>query len=285
MIIQKAYAKLNFNLHVLPEKLPNGYHQVRFINLEASLADSITLKNIPTGIKLICSDPQLAVDETNLAYKAARLVMEKYRPRGGIKIDLKKQIPITGGLGGGSADAAAVILGLNEFWNLNLSKKEINKLARDISMDVCYSVVGGPCEVSGISEIVEPLIIPNYKINLIIISPNIKKPSTAWAYRELDKYPVGKNLERLENLILGLKKNDLNLICQNLHNDFEQAIIPYFQEVGRIKKILIENGALNSLMAGSGLSVFGIWENQKSAASAFTKLEKIYPQTYFCQTI
>lgn len=289
-IVQKAYAKLNFNLHVLPTLLPNGYHQIRCLNFEADLADTITLTEIPKGIVLTCDKLNLAVDETNLAFQAAELFLKESHIGGvikkGIKIELKKQIPITSGLGGGSTDAAAVILGLDKLWKLNLTDHQKFGLAKTLGMDVCYSIIGGICKITGAGEIVEPLHISFPGINLIVVSPKTQKPSTAWAYKLLDSASVGEHLKKLDKITAAIKKKDLASIASNLHNDFERVIFREFPEVAKIKAKMQGNGALGTILAGSGLSVFGIWENKKSAKTAFNKLKKIYPQkTFLTQTM
>lgn len=285
MIIQKAYAKLNFNLHVLPQLLPNGYHQVKLLNLQANLADKITIQESAVGIKLICNNPDLPVNETNLAYKAAKIVMGKYHSRGGIKITLEKHTPITSGLGGGSADAAAVILALDKLWKLNLTDYQKIDLGKRLGMDVCYCVIGGICMLRGAGEIVEPIQATFPNINLIIITPNIKKPSSAWSFARLDLTKVGQHLEKLDKLIKAIKQRDLLALAQNLHNDFEKSMLAEFPEIAEIKAKMKKNGAWGTNLCGAGLSVFGIWPNQKSADAAFKKLRKIYHQTFLCQTI
>lgn len=285
MITQKAFAKLNLNLHVLPKLLPNGYHRIKFINCELDLADTITLSETPKGIILTCDDPHLAVDETNLAVRAAKLVMEVFHTGSGIKININKQIPVTGGLGGGSADGAAVILGLNKLWNLKLSDQKKIDLAKNLGMDVCYSVISGVCEVSGAGEIVEPLDISFPGINMIIVSPEAQKPSTAWAYKLLDQIKVEQNLNKLNKLIKAIKEKNLQGVADNLHNDFEKPIIREFPEIAKIKAKMMENKALNTLLAGSGLSVFGVFETEKLAKVAFEKLKKEYLKTFICKTI
>lgn len=284
-LTQKAFAKLNFNLHVLPKLLPNGYHQIKCLNLEADLNDIIALTEIPKGIILTCDDPNLAVDETNLAYRAADLIIKKFHPQCGTKIILKKRIPVAGGLGGGSADGAAVILSLNKLWNLDLSDQKKIDLAKKLGLDVCYSVIGGVCKISGAGEIVEPLNFSFPGINMIIVSPEAQKPSTAWAYKLLDQSRVGQNLDKLDKIIKALKEKNLQGITDNLHNDFELPIIREFPEIAKIKDKMRENKALNTLLAGSGLSVFGIFDTEKSAKTAFENLKKEYPKTFICKTI
>jgi 4-diphosphocytidyl-2-C-methyl-D-erythritol kinase len=284
-ITKKAYAKINFNLHVLPERLPNGYHQFKFLNQEATLADLITLEGIDHGIKFTCDNPKLSVDSNNLAYRAIEIVMKKYHPKGGIKIHLEKYIPITGGLGGGSSDAAAVILGLNELWNLKLDHKQKIDLADMLGKDVCYSVIGGTCMVLGAGEIIKPQNFSFPGINLIIVSPRKQKPSTTWAFTILDLKKVSSQLDKLDKLISAMKRKDLAGIAGNLHNDFEVPIIKHFPVVAKIKAEMMTQGAMGTNLSGAGLSVFGIWKDQKLAQKAFEKLKKIYPQTYLCQTI
>lgn len=284
-IIQKAYAKLNFNLHILPELLPNGYHQIKSVNTEANLFDILTLEEINKGIILTCSDLTLAVDETNLAYKSAKLIIDKYCPQKGIKIHIEKHIPIAGGLGGGSADAATVILALNKLWKLKLSPSQKIDLAKTLGMDVCYCVIGGTCLVSGAGEIVEPLNILMPKLNLIIISPKTQKLSTAWAYKLLDSVTVGQHLDKLDKLVTAIKQKNIQAIADNLHNDFEEVIFQKNPEVANIKAKMLQNNALGVILAGSGMSVFGIWEDQKSTTKAFQKLQKTYSQIYKTVTI
>lgn len=289
MITQKAFAKLNFNLHVLPELLPNGYHQIIFLNFECNLSDTLTLSEIPKGIILTCDNPDLAVDETNLAYKSAKLMIRGSHIGGainkGVKVEIKKQIPIAGGLGGGSTDGAAVILGLNKLWNLNLSDQEKINLAEKLGMDVCYSVIGGVCKITGAGEIVEPIDAAFPGINLLIVSPEVTKPSTGWAFTVLDLSKVGKHLHKLPKMVKALKEKKLIEIAKNLHNDFEKPIIREFPEVGQIKAKMMENGAMGTNMSGAGLSVFGIFDTEKSAKKAFLKLKKEYPKTFICKTI
>lgn len=285
MITRKAFAKLNFNLHVLPELLPNGYHQVNLLNLQADLSDKITVREIKQGIELFCDNPNLTDTEANLAYKAAKVVMEKYHPTGGIKITLEKNIPITSGLGGGSADAAAVILALDKLWKLNLSDTQKIDLAKTLGMDVCYCVIGGTCLLTGAGEIVEPVSATFPNISLIIVTPFSQKPSSGWAFTKLDASKVGQNLEKLNKLIKGLEKKDLLAVALNLHNDFEEPMFKHFPEVKEIKDKMLDQGALGTNLCGAGLSVLGIFKDQKSAQKAFNTLKKCYPQTFLTQTL
>lgn len=284
-IILKAPAKLNFNLHILPEKLANGYFKVKFLNHQAALADTIILEEIPSGIKLICDDSRLAIEETNLACKAAEVVIKQFAPQKGVKIFLQKKIPVAGGLGGGSADAAAVILGLDKLWNLKLTDLQKLELAKNLGMDVCYSVIGGTCLIEGAGEKVTRLDFSLPPMPLIIISPPYAKPSTAWAYRTLDPKKIGCHLEKLEKLISAIKKKDILAIITNLHNDFEPSIFKAYNEVKRIKKEILKTGAVGALLCGSGLSVFGIFPNRKLAKRAIGVFLKKYPRTYLTETL
>ncbi len=280
-----AFAKLNFNLHILPEKLSNGFFKVKFLNHQAVLADDVVLEETSKGIELTCDDLNLACDETNLAYRAAQAICDWTKNTNGVKIRLKKKVPVTGGLGGGSADAAAVILGLDFLWDLKLTDQEKLEIAKDLGMDVCYSVIGGTCLIEGGGEKVSRLNFSLPKMTLLIVSPSTHKPSTAWAYKTLDPDKIGRNLGKLEKMIEAVKKKDVLSIAQNLHNDFEDSILKKYNEVEQIKEMMRKTGALGTLLAGSGLSVFGIYKDElagKKAESAF--LEK-YPMTYLTGTL
>ena len=284
-ITVSAPAKLNFNLHVLPQKLADGYYEVRFLNHQVGLADEIILEESANGTSLICDIKQTPLGEKNLAYRAAQIVMSQFPDRGGIKITLKKKIPVAGGLGGGSADAAAVINGLDKLWKLNLKKEEKLKIAQNLGMDVCYCVIGGTCLVTGAGEKIEKLPFSIPQIPLLIVSPTLQKPSTSWAYGQLNSGKIGRNLHKLEGLTAAIKEKNIVAIAKNLYNDFEEPIFAVYPEVKEIKEKMIESGALGSLLAGSGLSVFGLYRDEKTAQKAYHFLQKQYHQVFLTRVL
>ncbi|MEW6408069.1 MAG: hypothetical protein AB1465_05260 [Patescibacteria group bacterium] len=341
-----AFAKLNLSLNVLSKKIGAKFHKVKFLNCEIASADKIKIKKIEQKTKrkfhiscgrqkcekidegiLINLHTKTSCDvgvkckwqendcydsscpENCLAYQAAKLLQKKFPKKiEGVEITIDKKIPTKAGLGSGSADAAAVLRGMNKLYNLELSQKELIKIAVRIGMDVCYSVVGGLCKVEGIGEKITPL---NPKISssvlsdrtkqvnlrklyLVIVVPKIKKPSTAWCYQNLDKRKIGKNLDKFEKIVNLLSRQKkissviINLYPLNtiryLHNDFEPLIFSRFPEVRKIKEKLLVLGAENAILAGSGLSVVGFYIEKNIAQKAINIMTKKY-QTFLAKIL
>lgn len=277
MINEKAYAKLNLNLHILPHKMINSFYEVRFINTELDLHDDLSFDTIPHEIRIISDNKELPEMHHNLIYKAGILIKElvKALPAGrqgknlGARVILDKKIPIKAGFGGGSSDAAAAIKGFSKLWDINLDKNKRFQLASRLGCDVHYSLVGGLCEIKGDGSEVYQLKESSPVYWLIIITPQEKKPSTEWMYKNLDLQKIGKNLNKFNNFIH-------NKTLNNLHNDFEFSVFHFFPGVLKIKKDLEKNGAKKALLAGSGLSMVGFYETQNARDKAFKSLSKIY---------
>ena len=281
--ILDARAKINLNLNVLPQRGRHGYYQVRFINTQVALSDRLIINSSDTpGIRL---NNHIVDHEENLACRAARILLERYSLEGGITLRIEKRIPLRAGLGGGSADAAAVINGMAAHVGLQIPPGDKNRIAQMLGMDVCYCVVGGLCTVSGIGEQIERLPFSLPPLNLLIATPSEKKPSTGWAYSLLREDEMGRALERYEGLLESIENKDLHGIAQNLHNDFELPIERRFPIIGRIKKTMTEEGALRALLAGSGLSVFGMFSDKPAMKRAMEKLQKRGIQCFMTETV
>ena len=189
MIKEKAYAKLNLNLHIIPQPLKNGLYPVKFINCQINLFDELLFKPIKKKIE--------GVAEDNLVYKAAVLLKKLINGKSlGVRIYLKKNIPIKVGLGGGSSDAAATIIGLAKLWKIKLNQAKLNYLADKLGKDVFYCLKGGVCEVLSDGSVIHDLRLTLPKLFLVIVIPDKEKPSTAWMYQNLDKELIGKNLDK-----------------------------------------------------------------------------------------
>ncbi len=269
--IQKAYAKLNLSLNLFPELTDRGYYRVLFINTQATLHDDVIIRQSTEGI--IIND--IFIDGTaNLALSAAQSVIKRYQISGGIRIDIKKHIPVRAGLGGGSADAAAVINGLSLLFGLDMSMEDRTALAGKLGMDVCYCVVGGLCSVEGGGDRVIKLLFETPAIDILIAVPPETKPSTAWAYSILKKEEMGKGREKVPVLLDALAQRDIPAIARNLHNDFQGPIERHYPVTGLLRKKMLESGALGALLAGSGLAVFGIFDNPAAMKDARAELEK-----------
>lgn len=269
-----SYAKINLYLEVL-EKLDSGYHNINSIMHQINLFDELEFEILDTGeIEIECSDKSLENDK-NIAFKTTFLIKNQYQIDEGIKIKIKKNIPIGGGLAGGSGNAAATIKAMDELFNLNLTQDQMLDIGIQIGSDVPFQLIGGTCLVGGIGDEIQELDnISN--INFIIINPGIDI-STKWAYKEFDKLHEKNNLHHINKIINAINNNNINLISHNLFNDFELFVFNKFREIKEIKMDLIKYGALNSLMSGSGSTVFGIFENDQRADICYDKLKDKYP--------
>jgi len=276
----KAYAKLNLSLNLLPERGNNGFFKVYFINTQVSLYDIITLKTLPINEIKINEDKIKKND--NIAFKAAKLIYKIYKIKNGIYIDILKNIPIKAGLGGGSSDAAAVINGLDMLHNLNIGKDEKIKLAKRLGMDVCYCIIGGLCNIKGIGDTIESIPYKIPELNILLAIPHLKKSSTGWAYSIINENQIGKKIKMFYKLIDGIKTQNLAKIVCNLHNDFEEPINHYYPFTKLLRKCMIENGALNAMLAGSGLSVFGVFKDKKQIHRAKESLEDTFKGQIDC---
>ena len=282
----RAPAKLNLNLHIFSKKKSTDYFPVKFINCQIDLSDEIILEKQKNKIEVFSDAKDVPLDEENLCFRAAHLLKEKVRNNElGVKIFIRKKIPVKSGLGGGSADGAQTLEGLLPLWKLKLTPRDIFKIALNLGTDVCYCLIGGICEVGGIGEKVRKLNITGPKIPIIVVTPKEKKPSTAWAYENLDVKRIGKNSYKAEKLPAAIKVKNINEIAKNLHNDFEYSIPKAYPMVNSIKKELLKSGALKAMLCGSGLSVFGIYQNKILARKAFNKLKGRFKKVILAQTL
>lgn len=267
MIKKKSFAKLNLNLHVIPHKNGDGYHPVRFINTQLALHDELLFE--PTQhdrIEVVCSHEEMPQQEDNLVYKAALLLREMSQNKRGIKITIKKNIPIKAGLGGGSSNAAVTVCALSELWNINLTKKQKAYLADMLGNDVHYSLFGGLAEVSGNGDNVISLPFNTPKSWLVIVVPKETKPSTGWMYSKLDETKVGQHIHFLPKIKEAMKKK--NGFLNYVFNDFEADISKHFPIILNIKQDLKNSGAFKTLLCGSGLSMVGFFTDKTKASRA-----------------
>jgi len=289
MVKKKAFAKLDLAISINPIKSNNGYYPVDYIDCQADLYDEILIEQKEKDIEIICDHPDVPKNKENFVYQAVQLLKElKGDKKLGSKIVLKKGIPIKAGFGGGSSDGAAVIRGLEELWEIKLNEKQLASLAKVLGKDFYYSMYGGLAEVQGKGK--------NYKVIalsphlptfwLLIVIPYVEKPSTGWMYEHLNTKDIGRSLDKLENLKKAIYQKNKKDILKNLHNDFENSVVFYYPVVRDIKKDLVKVGASAALMAGSGLSVVGFFENRERAEDAKRKLRnKAYKQVLVSKII
>ncbi len=277
-----ARAKINLGLDVL-RKREDGYHEVRMIMQTIHLYDKITLSlTEKPGIQIQTNLRYLPVNEDNLVYKAAKLLMDEFAVEQGLNIRLEKHIPVAAGMAGGSSDAAAVLVGVNRMFELGLSKKDLMARGVKIGADVPYCVMRGTALAEGIGEKLTPLArMPQCYI--LIAKPKISV-STKFVYGNLRANELTEHPD-IDAQIAALKAGDLRTLCREMGNVLETVTIPAYPVIGEIKKTMLECGALGSLMSGSGPTVFGIFEDKEKAEKAFAVLKSgdETRQVYLCR--
>ncbi|HHY71580.1 MAG TPA: 4-(cytidine 5'-diphospho)-2-C-methyl-D-erythritol kinase [Thermoanaerobacterales bacterium] len=260
-----ARGKINLTLDVLCKR-PDGYHEVEMIMQTIALKDIVSLKlTSQPSIKLNSNCPQLTRDEENLAYQAARLMMQQYRLDAGISITISKNIPLGAGLAGGSADAAAVIVGINELFELKRPQAELMSLGKKIGADVPFCIMGKTALSRGIGEKLSPLKSLSGFGVLLVKPPYFV--STKEVYNRLDVKNI-KNRPDTKAMVDHIKHQNIDKIASGLCNVLEEVTLKLYPELDDIKNLLIQKGALGSLMSGSGPTVFGLFENTLDAKRA-----------------
>ena len=261
----KARAKINLSLDVL-RKREDGYHDVRMIMQSISLHDKVFLDPIDEKcIKVTCDKRWVPSNSDNIAYKAAEVLMDRFNLSKGVDIRIVKKIPVAAGLAGGSADAAAVLKGMNEIFSLNLKEDELMRLGKHIGADIPFCIKGGTILAEGIGEVLTE-IRPLRNVNIVLVKPRISV-STAWVYKNLD---IGKITSRPETdyLIRLIENRDIQNLGKRMVNVLEDVTISKHEVIGEIKDRLVRLGALGSMMSGSGPTVFGVFEDRASAEKA-----------------
>ncbi len=258
----EARGKINLAIDVIGKR-ENGYHDVAMILQEVALADRISLSLRSDGIFTVASDMKsLPTTEDNLAIRAAKAFMARLGQHEGVDIFLEKRIPVGAGMGGGSADAAGVLKGLNALYGSPFSTETLMELGTPLGADVPFCVLGGCALAEGIGEILTPLPMPP-KLYCVIAKPE-PSVSTRWVYENLDftKKPEGLHVPSVADAI---RAGNLSGICQNAGNILESVTIPTYPVVGWLKDALAQSGAVLSLMSGSGSAVFGLFETREGA--------------------
>ena len=275
MLRESAYAKINLFLDVFARR-PDGYHELRTVMQTVDLADTLSLEILPSHdrrIFLTCSDPSLPTDAGNLAFRAAELYLnETGITESEFRFSIEKQIPMSAGLAGGSADAAAVLRLLNQNFGNRLSTTELCALGRKLGADVPFCVRGGTCLCEGVGEILFPL--PAKPDYWVVITKAPKGVSTPEAFARLDTLhgDFSRKIPE-EYAALCTDLSSLPNVATHTYNSFEDVILPLRPEVGTLKKILLTEGAAVSRMSGSGPSVYGLFANAEDAERAARHLQ------------
>lgn len=269
----KCFAKINLALDVI-NKRPDGYHNVELIFDSINLYDTIDLKLTESEISLSCTDKTLPTDDKNIAYRAVEELFKYLNLNIGANINLNKNIPHGAGLAGGSADAAGVLLGLNELLVKNgyiekpMSISQLMEIGVSLGADVPFCIMGGTAFAEGIGEILTPISKP--ALNYVIVKPDASI-STAFVYNNLNLSNRPDNFSA-RNASKALNNGNLDLFVSCTGNIMEPVTAKEVPVIYDIKNALSENGALLSMMSGSGTSVFGAFKDLKTAISAAEKL-------------
>jgi 4-diphosphocytidyl-2C-methyl-D-erythritol kinase len=275
----RANGKINLGLDVISKRI-DGYHELRMIMQTINICDYVTIKKKKTkGIKVYSNVGSIPCNEKNLAYKAAKIIMEEYNINTNISIHIQKNIPVAAGMAGGSADAAAVLRGMNIMFNLGLTYEELEKQGLKIGADVPYCIRGGAKLAEGIGEILT-FVEQNLKPYVLIAKPDISL-STAYVYNNL-KCDEIIHRPKIDKIIEMMKIGNLWEISENMGNVLEIAAIPNNPIIQKIKDSLIKSGACAAMMSGSGPTVFGLFCTYEEARLAEIKLKKkqMVKQTY-----
>ena len=303
-----AYAKINLYLGIVGDR-SDGFHELVMVMQSVDLADTVTVtetRSAEANISLTCDRADVPVDATNLAWKAADLMQRRFpevaASTGGISIDIQKRIPMGAGLAGGSADCAAVLVGLNLLWKLGLTQSELQELAAELGSDISFCVSGGTALCTGRGEVIDPL--PNLDNLYAVLAKYRDLPvPTPWAYKAYREqfgptYP--KTLEALEDRKQHLKSSELmNAIAHRdspaigrlLHNDLERVVLPNYPQVQSLRDTFSRTQNLGVMMSGSGSTVFALCNTKEDAEALKLEMRSLIPDetlefwvTQFCSS-
>lgn len=262
----KALAKINLGLDVVRRR-EDGYHEVRMIMQTIQLYDRLDIKRTQEpGIQIQANLSFLPVNENNLIYKAAKLLMDEFSITDGVSVKLDKRIPVAAGMAGGSTDAAAMLIGVNRLFSLGLTKRQLMERGVQIGADVPYCIMRGTALAEGIGEALSPLP-PMVKCPVLIAKPSISV-STKFVYQnlKLDDTTIHPDIDRL---IDDIKAKNLHDIAAHMGNVLETVTIPNYPVIDEIKKHMLSNGAVGAMMSGSGPTVFGLFDDEDTAKKAY----------------
>jgi len=283
---EKAYAKINLYLEVL-ERLPNGYHNIDTVMQTVSLCDGIELKvedsNI-TQISISCDNPEVPCDSTNTVYKATMLFLEGIGASASVDICISKVIPMCAGLGGGSADAAAVLRALNKTFGEPLTREELCEVGLKVGADVPFCINGGATVCTGVGEIFSPCTALSNEYGILIAIGKQGSP-TPVAYKKIDGIKNRSVHEGSKDIVNALSRGDIKGVCSEMYNAFEKVVLPANEECSRIRRVMTVGGAEGALMSGSGAAVFGIFTDERKMENTKRMLFGIADRVFVARSV
>ncbi len=275
-----APAKINLYLEIIGDR-PDGFHELVMILQSVELADRIDIQASDTqDIHISCNHPEVPTDETNLAYRAAKLMCdtfpEMYANYGGVWIKIEKNIPVAAGLAGGSGNAAAVLVGIDLLWNLGLTQPELQDLAAKLGSDIPFCISGGTAIATGRGEKLDEI---KHLANiwLVLAKYDNISVSTPWAYQTYrqqykdtyvaDKAGIKSRTAKVNSssLLTAISHQDSSKIGKSIHNDLEKVVLPAYPQVAKLKSVFAAQNVLGTMMSGSGPTVFALCESEQQA--------------------
>jgi 4-diphosphocytidyl-2-C-methyl-D-erythritol kinase len=276
----KSPAKINLFLRVL-KKREDGYHEIRTLMQAVDLCDELTLEKTGRGIGLTCSHPGCPSDRRNLAFQAAELLLGEGEPRPGVRIHIRKRIPISAGLGGGSSNAAAALKGVDRLFGLKLSPAGLHRAASRLGSDVPFFLSSGQALALGRGEKIRPVKLFR-RYWLVLVCPRLEV-STAWAYRNL-RISLTSRRKRVNYSLLESKRGFFDALPL-FENDLEEVVAEKQPIVRQLKALLENSGSLRSSMSGSGPTVYGLFDQKPQAQEVARKLSRGDWQVFLTEPI
>ena len=286
MLTLNANAKINLTLDILGKR-EDGYHEVELILQTIALSDTLEITKIDKGVTMeivneVFGAETLPVDENNLAIRAANLMIKTQKLNSGVFLRLTKKIPIAAGLAGGSTDAAAVIRGMNQLFNLHLTTDELCDIGAEIGSDVPFCIVGGTCLAYGRGEKLKRL--PDFpKVPIVLVKPR-GAISTAWAYQTYDKEKTSDHPDTTA-VCEAINIGDYKAVAEMMFNVLENVAVKKYPAIDVYKEKLLEAGAIAAMMSGSGTTVFGIAKTHEDAEKIADTLKDSGVQIFITETV
>lgn len=279
-ICLKARAKINLNLDVVGKR-PDGYHMVEMVMQQIDLYDNVTIRKKEEGLTITTTCDYIKDDDSNIAYRAAALLMADYPEISGVYIHIEKLIPVAAGLAGGSTDAAAVLLGMNNLFDLSLDPSQLMAYGLKLGADVPFCILGGAAIAEGIGEALTP--IRGLENQWVLIAKPPISVSTKEIYSNYSENDI-RHERSFEALLEAVNHQDITALSSLMFNSLEKVTFGRYKMVEKLKRKVQETGAVATMMSGSGPTVFGLYKNYEKGCKALKHIKKLYPQTYLVKT-
>lgn len=260
MLTKKSPCKVNLLLNILGRR-PDGFHELETVMQPINLCDELTFERVANGIAMTCSEPSLPTDASNLVYRAAAMFLQRAGLSDGVRMHLEKRIPMAAGLGGGSGNAGTTLLALNELFGMPLSPAALHEIAAALGSDIPFFLQSKPALATGRGEKIQSLDAFSALQGraFLLVHPGFGI-ATAWAYKELARFPAALNGEpgRAQRLVTALNSGDLRKASREFYNSLEAPALDKYPWLAVLQDFLRENGALAAMMSGSGSTTFAI---------------------------